>query len=407
MPVFKYKARSSRGDSIEGTFEAASTDLVAAHLMEGGLTPVDIKAVVEKAGLGGDLGDLFMPRVETADLIQFSRQMYSMLRASVPIFNTVSGLATTSSNRTLAQTLTQVTRSLESGRPLSDALAQHPQVFSVFYVSLVRVGETSGKLTDIFQQLAYYLDREKTTRDKIKAALRYPMFVLSAILIALLIISVWVIPAFSRLFASFGADLPLATRILMGVSDFILSNWHLLIAATLITVFGVRAYVRTDAGRYRWHKLKLRLPLVGPVMYKAALARFSHLFSLSYKSGVQLISALTVVARALNNSYLEERILGMREGIEHGKSISLTAGGSGIFDPLVLQMLAVGEESGTIGDLLEEVAHYYDREVDYAVDKLSASIEPLLTVVIGGLVLVMAMGVFLPMWDLASVALAK
>ena len=407
MPVFKYKARGSRGDAIEGTLEAASTDLVAAHLVEGGLTPVDIKPVAEKTGLGSELGGLFMPRVETVDLIQFSRQMHSMLRASVPIFTTVSGLAATCSNRTMAHTLTQVTRSLESGRPLSDALARHPEVFSVFYVSLVRVGETTGKLVDIFQQLAFYLDREKTTRDKIKAALRYPMFVLSAILIALMIISIWVIPAFSRLFANFGANLPLATRILMGVSDFILSNWHLLLASAVLTAFGARAYIRTDDGRYGWHKLKLRLPLLGPVMYRAALARFSHLFALSYKSGVQLITALTVVARALNNSYLEERILGMREGIEHGKSISVTAAGSGIFDPLVLQMLAVGEESGTVGDLLEEVSHYYDREVDYAVDRLRASIEPLLTVVIGGLVLIMAMGVFLPMWDLASVALTK
>jgi len=407
MPVFKYKARGSRGDAIVGTFEAASTDLVAAHLMEGGLTPVDIKPVMEKANFGGDLGGLFEPGVETVDLVQFSRQMHSMLRAGVPIYSTVSGLAATCSNRTMAQTLTEVARSLESGRPLSDALALHPKVFSVFYVSLVRVGETSGKLVDIFQELASYLDREKATRDKIKAALRYPVIVFSAILAALMIISIWVIPAFSRLFASFDATLPLATRILMGVSDFILSNWYLMLAAAVIAGFGVRAYIRSDDGRYRWHKLKLRLPLVGPLMYRAALARFSHLFALSYKSGVQLISALTVVARALNNSYLEERILGMREGIEHGNSISVTAAGSGIFDPLVLQMLAVGEESGAVGDLLEEVSHYYNREVDYAVDRLSAAIEPLLTLVIGGLVLVMAMGVFLPIWDLATVALTK
>jgi MSHA biogenesis protein MshG len=297
--------------------------------------------------------------------------------------------------------------SLESGRSLSDSFSQHPDVFSEFYVNLIRVGETSGQLQEIFQQLAYYLEREEKTRKQIKSVLRYPLFVICAILVALTIISVWVIPVFFSIFEHFGAELPLQTRILMGVSNFMLEYWKWLLFAVLVSVTTLKMYVNTDAGRYRWHKLKLRLPLAGKIIYKATLARFSHLFALAQHAGVPLIATLTVVARALNNAYLEERVLSMRAGVESGNSLSLTAANSDIFDPLVLQMLAVGEKSGTINELLTELAQYYDREVDYDIERLSASIEPVLTLLIGFLVLILALGVFLPMWDLGSAALQR
>ena len=405
MPLFHYKARSGHGDPVEGTLDAGSTDAVAAHLMDSGLTPIDIHLQVEHNDLSKGLNDLFKPKIETADLIQFSRQMHSMLRAGVPIFRAVTGLASTTSNTSLKHTLEDVSRSLETGRGLSEALGQHPDVFSMFYISMVRVGETSGHIEEIFRQLAFYLDRERETRKKIKSALRYPLFVITAIAVALGIISIFVIPAFADMFRSFGAELPLPTRILMAVSDFMVAHWPLLLGVIVASIIGLRVFINTEDGGYRWDRLMLRLPLTGPVVYKASLARFSHLMAMSLGAAVPLITTLTVVARALNNRFLEERILGMRSGIEQGKALSMVAANSGIFDPLVMQMLAVGEESGTVTELLEEIADYYDREVDYATERLSAAIEPILTLVIGGLVLVMAMGVFLPMWDLASAAL--
>ncbi len=405
MPVFRYKARGDHGDAIEGTIDAGSTDAAAARLMDSGMTPVDIRLYVEKSNLQSSFNELFKKKVEANDLIQFSRQMHSMLRAGVPIFRAISALETTTANLTLQQTLQRVGDSLESGRALSESLGQHPDIFSMFYISMVRVGEASGHLEAIFQQLAFYLDREKQTRKKIKSALRYPMFVLTAIAVAIGIISLFVIPAFADMFESFGAELPLPTLILMGISDFMVANWPLLLIGIVVLLVGLRTYINTEDGRYRWDRFKLNIPLTGPVVYKALLARFSHLFAMSLQSSVPLITALTVVARALNNSYLESRILGMRNGIEQGKALSMVAASSGIFDPLVMQMLAVGEESGTITELLEEIAGYYDREVEFATERLSASIEPILTIIIGGLVLVMAMGVFLPMWDLASAAL--
>lgn len=405
MPMYGYKARGSHGDVIDGTIEANSTDTAATRLFESGLTPIDIHLYVEQVSFYNNLNLLLLPKVEHTDLIQFSRQMHSMLRAGIPIFRSVSGLAGTTSNVTLKNTLHDVLSTLESGRTLSEALGQHPKIFSNFFISLVRVGETTGQLQEIFKQLAFYLDRDHATRAKIKTAVRYPFFVFAAIAVALVVISVWVVPAFSSLFDSFGARLPLPTRILVAISDFIISYWLAILVALSLMTYGIRSYVKTEAGRYRWDKLKLRLPLVGSVIYKASLARFSQLFSMAINSGVPLITSLTVVGNALNNGYLEERLHGMRGGVEQGKSLSLTATNSGIFDPLVLQMLTVGEETGTTGELLAEVADYYDREVIYATERLSAAIEPILTVVIGGLLLVMAVGIFLPMWDLASVAL--
>lgn len=407
MAVFEYKARGPRGDAILGNMESASADGVATRLIEGGLTPIDIKPAREQRNLSNDLSTYFPQPVRAVDLIQFSRQMHSLTRAGVPILTALAGLTATTRNRTLATTLGEIRQMLEAGHDLASALNQHPKVFSPFYVAMIRVGETSGKLQDIFQQLAYYLEREKTTRDQIKKALRYPSFVLTAIAIAVVIVMRYVVPPFSKLFANFGAELPWQTRGLIALSDFFVANGIWLFGGTALAVIGAIYYVRSEEGRYRWDKLKLRLPLAGPVIYRATLARFTRLFAMAQSAGVPLINALTVVGRALDNAYIEERVLTMRNGIERGESISGTAAGSGIFDPLSLQMLAVGEEAGTLDELLGEVATYYDQEVEYSIDKLSAAIEPVLTVVIGVLVLILAMAIFLPLWDIGSAALQR
>ncbi|MCA1804695.1 MAG: type II secretion system F family protein [Xanthomonadaceae bacterium] len=410
MALYAYKARGSRGDAVEGTIEATSSDAAAARLMEGGLTPVDIVMATETKRAGGlnrDLSEIFPPKVGLADLIQFSRQMHSLSRAGVPILTALTGLAGNTRNPTLAKAIADINASLGAGRDLASSLSQHPEIFSLFYVSLVRVGETTGQLEEIFEQLGFYLEREKHTKEQVKSALRYPIFVLTAIAIAIVIINIFVIPAFANTFARFGADLPLATRGLMGLSSFMVNHWPSLLAGLLVAFFGLRHWLRTPQGRYRWHKLQLRMPLIGPVLYQATMARFSHLFSMAQRSGVPLITALSVVAKALDNDYAEERILTMRDGIERGDSITRTATASGVFDPLVLQMLAVGEESGNLDQLLQEIADYYNREVDYAITRLSAAIEPILTIVIGLLVLVLAIGVFLPMWNLGSAVMQR
>ncbi|NOY71720.1 MAG: type II secretion system F family protein [Gammaproteobacteria bacterium] len=404
MPLYQYKARGHRGDAITGNMEAVSSDAVATQLIEGGLTPVDITPIKVSSN-ERKLDALFPEKVNDTDLIQFSRQMHSLIKAGVPMLSALHGLTQSSKNKTLVKTLQAVTNSLESGRDLATSLSEHPIIFNPFYVSMIRIGETTGQLEDIFTQLAYYLERDRQTRKQIKSALRYPGFVITAIIIAIVIINLFVLPTFASVFSKYGAELPLATRILLGTSEFTVTFWKELFVGSVITFFGVRRYINSDNGRYHWDKYKLKIPLVGNIIYRATLARFTRLFAMATHASVPLISALQIVAKILDNCYMEERILGMQTGIERGESITRTATTTGMFDPLVLQMMAVGEETGNIDALMAEVATFYEAEVADDIDKLSSAIEPILTVIIGGIVLVLAWGIFLPLWSLGDVAI--
>ncbi len=405
MPLFHYKARDRHGDAINGTLEAASSDAVAAQLLDGGMTPVDILPAVDDKSRRLSLQGLFPVKVTDTDLIQFSRQMHSLTKAGVPMLSALHGLAKSTRNARLAAAIAELAKSLEAGRDLATALSEQRNIFSLFYISMVRIGETTGQLDDIFIQLSRYLEKDKRTRDQIKSALRYPGFVVMAIIAAIGILNLFVIPAFAKIFDNFGAELPLATQILMAASRFTVTYWPELLIFLVISVLASRHYVQTERGCYNWHKWKLSLPLAGDIIYRATLARFMRLFAMSIRAGVPLITALTVVARALDNDYVEERILAMQTGIEGGESITRTAAATGLFDALVMQMIAVGEETGSIDTLLAEAGEFYEAEVEYDIERLSARIEPILTVVIAIIVLVLALGVFLPMWSLSGVAI--
>jgi MSHA biogenesis protein MshG len=297
-----------------------------------------------------------------------------------------------------------VRESLESGRELSLSLRRHPKIFTNFMVSLVRVGELTGRLDEVFLSLSEFFAFEKKMREDIKAALRYPTIVILALVAAMFIVNIFVIPAFAKIFASFRTELPFVTRVLIATSDSFVAYWPFMIVLLAAAVVGFRVFVGTPAGRYAWDRLKLRLPVVGELIHKATLARFSRSFALSGKSGVPIVQALAVVANVVDNAYLEARILQMRDGIERGESILRTAVAAGVFNPVVLQMVAVGEETGEIDALMSEIADMYEREVAIEVEGLTAKLEPILLVFMGVLVLILALGVFLPMWDLATVA---
>ncbi|NOZ53978.1 MAG: type II secretion system F family protein [Gammaproteobacteria bacterium] len=405
MSLFQYKARGKRGDAIEGLMDAASSDVVAAQLLQSGLIPIDIVPAVNKLSSTITWDALFPIKVTATDIIQFSRQMHSLMKTGVPILSALAGLAESTKNKTLKDAIRDISLSLQSGRDLATALSDHSKIFSLFYVSMIRIGETSGKLGAIFLQLSRYLERDEKTKKQIRSALRYPVFVMLAIGFAIFVINVFVIPEFSKMFSRYDATLPIATKILVGTSSFFIHYWVLLLAGMVVGAMWFKYSLKTTAGLYRWDKLKLRFPLIGSVVYRATLARFARLFAMSTQAGVPLITAITVVAKALDNAYVEQNILDMRTGIERGESISRTALATGMFDSLVLQMLSVGEETGAVDELLQEVADYYDMEVEYDIGRLSASIEPILTIVIGVIVLVLALGVFLPMWSVANVAL--
>lgn len=403
MPLYHYSARRA-GQLVQGEIELASPAAVAAQLVENGLTPVRIAEAASRAGRTerSATGGLFQRRVRSEDLILFCRQMYALTRAGVPMLRALRGLMESSRNPRLRQALQGVIDGLESGRELSSALAAFPEVFPPLLTRMVQVGENSGNLEQAFEQLAQYLEFEKQTREQIKAALRYPTFVIVAIAIAISILTLFVIPAFEKVFASFGAQLPLATRIIMAVSHFARDWWPYIAGGLLLGSLLLRRYLRTVSGERLWDRFKLRLPLVGSILRRATLARFARAFAMGYGSGVPLVQALAYTARAIDNRYLGEKLEGMRNQLERGETLTRSAAASAIFTPLVLQMLAVGEESGSVDSMLLEVAGFYEREVAYELKNLTSAIEPVLIIIIGAMVLVLALGVFLPMWNLSS-----
>ena len=406
MTNYRYRGRGSRGDLLEGAIDAPSAEAVARQLMNSGITPVDIREDKPREDVLASLRRMRGPAApDLAELVLLSRQMYTLTKAGVPIGQALAGLARSTRNADLRDVLDNVRASVESGRELSTALAQHPKVFTSIYVNTVKIGENTGRLEDVFLRLSEYLERERDTRARIKAALRYPSFVIIAIGIAIGIINVMVIPQFARIFERAKVDLPLPTRIIVGTSDFFVAWWPLLAILGIGGVLMFRVWRSTPEGTYRWDGLKLRIPVVGSIIYRATLGRFARGFSMALAAGVPLAQALSVMAQAVDNEYVGERIRNIRSGIERGDSLTRTATATGMFTPLVLQMLAVGEDAGAIDTLLVEVADYYEREVDYDIKNLSQALEPILIAVLAVFVLIFALGVFLPLWDMAQVKL--
>lgn len=406
MPVFQYRGRNQRGEMVTGRLEAATSDAAANQLFNSGVVPIDIAGANDA---GQDIGHalrewLGSEKIAVMDLAIFSRQFHTLLKAGVPILQALRGLRDTAQNAGLARVINDLSEGLDSGLELSAALKRHPKVFSNLYVSMVQVGESTGSLDQVLLQLSFYLEREKDTRDRVKSATRYPMFVIIAMVGALFFLSFYVIPAFAKLYAGFKIQLPLPTRILIGVSDFVLAYWPILLGLSVIAAIATRMYLQTSTGRYEWHKRKLRLPLIGGIIFRSTLERFARTLAIMINTGVPLVQGMTIVSRAVDNDYVGERVLQMRDGVERGETIARTAAATGMFPPLIIQMITVGEESGALGELMTNVAGYYEREVDYDVKNLSATIQPLLIVVLGVMVAVLALGVFLPMWDMVQIA---
>ena len=409
MPVFAYRGRGARGELVTGTLEGTDQGAVADQLLNTGVTPVDINvtSAVPESDTPGWLSRLVAPKVTLVDAMLFSRQMYTLLKAGVPILRALAGLQESAINPTLRRVIADLRVSLDAGRELSTAMRGHPEVFSEFYVSVVRVGETTGQLDEAFNRLFGYLEFEREVRERIKTALRYPIIVTLVITAAIAIVNFAVIPAFAKIFEANKVALPLLTRVLIGTSDLFLALWPLLLAGIVIAIVGFIAYTGTEQGRYNWDRIKLRIPIAGKIIFKATLSRFARAFAIASRAGVPIVQGLTVVASVVDNSYISRRIEQMREGVERGESVLRTAVAAGVFTPVVLQMIAVGEETGELDDLLNEVADMYEREVDYEIKNLAANIEPIITIVLGVLVLILALGVFLPIWEMGKVMLKK
>ncbi|BCV68064.1 type II secretion system F family protein [Shewanella carassii] len=401
MPLYAYRGRDARGEPVKGQLDAASESAAADLLLARAVIPLELNEV--KAGRDLSLKGLLKRRVSLEELQIFTRQMYSLTRSGIPILRAIAGLAETTHSKRMKEALQDVSEQLTAGRPLSSAMNHHPDVFDSLFVAMVHVGENTGKLEDAFLQLSGYIEREQETRRRIKSAMRYPMFVLLAVALALVILNIMVIPKFAEMFSRFGAELPWATRLLIGTSNLFVNYWPLMLLGLVATVLGLRYWHKTEQGEKQWDRWKLHIPAVGSIIERSTLARYCRSFAMMLSAGVPMTQALSLVADAVDNSYMHDRIVNMRRGVEAGESMLRVSNQSQLFTPLVLQMVAVGEETGRIDQLLNDAADFYEGEVDYDLKNLTARLEPILIGIVAIVVLILALGIYLPMWDMLNV----
>ncbi|WP_113907022.1 type II secretion system F family protein [Aliidiomarina celeris] len=408
MAEFSYNGRDRNGKSVKGVLSAANEGAVADQLLRQGIVPLAIQpggsAKSSSGGLNIDLGEWLQRPLPLPELVMFIRQMYSLTKAGISMLRAVQGLADTTSNKQLAKGLNDITAQLERGRSLSAAMSDHPKIFPRLVVAVVHVGENTGRLEESFSQLASYLENEQETRKRLKQATRYPSFVVITLVIAITLLNILVIPNFASMFASMNVELPLVTRMLLASSNFFIQYWWALILGVIASIVGVKYWLRTEPGQEKWDYWKTKVPAVGDIIERSLLARFCRSFSVMLNSGVPLTQALNLVSDALDNRYMGKRIIDMRRGVERGESLSKVSKVSNMFSPLVLQMISVGEETGSIDELLMEAAEYYEREVDYDLKNVLSKIEPILIGGVAILVGVLAMGIFLPMWSMMEMA---
>lgn len=398
MAKFKYKAKSSGGDYVTGVVEAGSLNEAMADLYQQNLIPIDLKQTADREEF--KIKWPFGKRLGLPELVMFCRQMYSLTKAGVPIIKAIVGLAESTDQECLRDSLRKLSKDLAGGKSLTLSMQEQSDIYSSLFISMVNVGENTGRLEDVFKQLADYYSMEYETRKRISAAMRYPTLVILFIAAAMVVLNIFVIPVFSQMFAKFGVDLPLTTRILIGTSNFFVQYWPIMAGVAVALPILIRWSLNKKSVRLAWDRVKLRLPVMGSIIDRSLLGRFSRSFSLMLQSGVPLNLALSLVAEAIDNKFLEERILDMRRQIEQGNSLSTVTTQSKMFTPLVLQMFAVGDETGRVDELLQEAADYYEREVDYDLKSLTAKIEPILLIFVAVIVAILALGIFTPMWDM-------
>ncbi|MEE9355230.1 MAG: type II secretion system F family protein [Methylococcaceae bacterium] len=403
MAQFRYKARNVSGDIVKGLVDSSSPKEAAQTLIQTGITPITIESAGRhKSLLARTTQWIAVKRLSLADIAIFSRQMYSLTKAGIPLIRSLSSLADTSRNNAMSSTLRSIVNSIESGHSLAFSMSLHSSIFSPLYVSLIKMGENAGKLDQAFLQNANFLERERLSRERIKTAMRYPLIVLIALSFATVLLNFYVVPSFKHIFDKFHTELPLATKVLIASSDSIRQYWPVWLLLIIATLFCLIKLLQSRQGRLKWDQLILQIPTLGNIFERAAMERFSRAFSMILNSNIPLLQGLRIVARSIGNEYIASKLEKLSFGIEKGESISRMAFQLKLFPPLVSQMIMVGEETGNISKMLEEVADFYQVEVDADLKNLSSLIEPLLIFFVSLLVLGLALGIFLPMWELST-----
>lgn len=403
MSTFSYKARDRVGKAVTGTLDAPDTNVARVRLGEMGYIPITLKEGKANKEKGTAISFL-KPKVRPKDIIVFTRQLATLFAAGIPLLRSIQALAEQMENKTFKEVLQKVTAEIQAGTAFSDTLAKHPKVFSKIYVSMIRAGEASGTLEDILKRLALLAEHDAATKAKIKAATRYPKIVIGVMLAAIVILMKFVVPNFMQIFEMVELELPLATRMLIKANYLFTNYWYILFGGAGILFFAFSKFTKTKRGRRQMDALILKIPIFGPIFLKIAMSVFTRTMSTLNRSGISIIKNLEICAEVVDNVIIAEVIDHLKENVKQGKSIAGTMKESPIFTPMVIQMMAAGEESGELDNMLVKVSEYYDSEVDYAIGNISSLIEPILLAFLGGMVLFLMLAIFLPMWDMTKLA---
>jgi type II secretory pathway component PulF len=402
MPTFKYRVRDRLGKAMTGTIEAPTIEVAGNHLYQTGYFPIAIEE--ESTSVSINLSDFWkrFQKVKLEEIIVFSQQLSTLYKAGLPLLSGLKGLRDQTLNQRFREILEDIGLQVEGGNTLFGAMSKYPDVFSVVYLNMIRAGETSGRLGESLDRFVTLADRELRTRQRVKETTRYPKIVIVSVIIAFVVLLVFVIPRFAQVFAQFNTTLPLPTRIMIGVNNLFQNYWYLILPAFLLAPILLNRYIQTEKGRIFWDRLKMRIPGLGRLFIIAALSRFAHTFVMLNKSGIPILQTLEITSSTINNVILSQSIEEISRQVREGKSLADGMRESGRFTPLVIQMLGVGESTGTLDEMLIRITEYYDIELENSIKKMTTYIEPALTLFMGVVVLFLALAVFLPWWNMAK-----
>lgn len=398
MSTFTYQAMNTEGKQVKGTMDGLNRNAVVESLTSQGLHPTQI--VLSTDGKKG--GGLFAKKVKLADLVLFTRQLSTMVSAGVPLLRALTTLQMQSDNEKLKEVIGELVRDVQSGAQLADALEKHPDVFSTVYVNMVRSGEAAGIVDDVLKRLAIQVEKSSAIKKKIKSAMTYPIVLLVIMILAFFGLMIFVLPTIGSVVKGLGGELPPLTAALLGISDFTVNYWYILIPAMIGAVFGIRTYLRTPAGKSQWHAAQLKLPVMKVIVTKTAVANFTRTYASLIGAGVSVVEALKVTGKSLGNEVFEKEVEQAATAVVNGKQLSQALEGSAYFPAIVSQMMAIGEETGQTDTVIIKVAEFYEEELDATIASLSSLLEPIMIVVMGGAVGIIAVGVLQPITGMSQ-----
>jgi type IV pilus assembly protein PilC len=402
--TYQYQALDNLGKTVRGMIDAASIPAAEDAIASGGLIPVQVTAAKAKKGSSDSWLQRMTSKVKANDLILFSKQFRSMFRAGIPLLRILEVIEKQTESRVLKKAAVSISEDVRQGTSLREALERHPSIFSPLYCSMMGAGETSGNVPEVLERLTYILEHENRVKSDIRSALQYPKVVVVTLVMAFFFLLGFVVPKFVAVFAKANIVLPLPTRIAISMQHALLGYWYIMLLGIAALVFGLKLYFKTENGRFAKDSFLLRMPIFGPLFIKAAMSRFSSILAMLISSGIPVVNAMTILSETIGNSAIARAFNSIRNQMEEGKGIAVPLTSAKFFTPMVVNMVAIGEESGNLDGMLREITAHYDEEVEHAVKRLGDLIAPVLTLALAVVVGFFALAIFMPMWDLTKMA---